>query len=157
LEKIEVVANGAAEDHYVLKDGLGEVSENAFRERYKRLMGATNSLGGGARGTPAIVVGSAILAAGLVAAVVLSSSQGASGCTPTVVGCVPDSSSSSSISTGAAFALTGAGLVGTALIAGGIAANQRGHSLTRVEAERYCDSYNRALLGKIAREATVTR
>jgi hypothetical protein len=68
----------------------------------------------------------------------------------------PSNSSNASPSTAASLGLGGAGLLGGAFIAGGIAANQRGHSLTRTEAERYCGAYNRALLDKIAREATAT-
>lgn len=168
-EKIEVFEQPEAKHGYGLKDGLGEVSEGAFLERYRKVVGAQDLPSDGARGTVPIVLGGLVLAAGLVGGVVIlsSSSNGGSSCTqipsnpstgsPSTEVCPPNTAGSGpSSSTTAGLLLSGAALLGGGLIAVGLAANHHGQSLTRAQAEDYCDRYNRALLRKIAGEAVAT-
>jgi hypothetical protein len=161
-EKIEVVPKPGDEDNYVFKDGLGEMSTNAFLERYRRLVGTAESPGHrAAGGVVPIVLGGLVLAAGLAGAIALYSQPPASAqnCMQTASGpvCVPASSSGIPPATTASLLLAGTGAIGGTLVVIGIAATRdRGYSLTRAEAERYSLQYNRTLLRKISSETPAT-
>ncbi len=147
-----------AEQGYVLKDGLGEVSEGAFLERYKKVAGATDAPGAGGRGAPLFILGGLVLAAGLVAGVVVLSSQArSSSCSESAYGtlCTTNTGNSNPSTAIASALFSGAGLLGGGLVVAGIAANHRG-TLTQADAEKYCRLYNRALLHKIASEDPAT-
>jgi hypothetical protein len=158
-EKIDVFTTEQNPEVYTLRDSLGLVTEGAFRERYRAVTGGQELPGNASPGTPTIVAGFLVLAAGFVGSVVLAastSSQNSSSCTQTPSGtlCVPNSSSST-MSGGATAGLlmaSGAGALGIPLIVTGITTNKNAQSMTRADAELACARYNRALLRKIARE-----
>jgi hypothetical protein len=156
-EKINVFDAGENTQEYALRDGLGEVTEGAFRDRYRELTGGEELPGNASPGAPTIAAGGIVLAAGLIGAVavaVATSSQSTSSCaqTPSGTSCPPSSSTTSGGATPGLIIAPIAGLLGGALIWNGIAANKNAHSLTRPDAELACTRYNRALLRKIARE-----